>query len=175
MANIRRIVRSETIMSNRDLLSPDRHVEAAARCRLARRSTWRMTISTSKFVAGILLLVLSLALPTTALHGSHSAGGSHSRSSSHARTSKGSHHSRRATSSSVKRDKHGRIKRSSAAKHAFEKRHPCPSTGRTSGRCPGYVVDHIKALECGGADAPSNMQWQTVAAGKAKDRTEGCR
>jgi hypothetical protein len=35
----------------------------------------------------------------------------------------------------------------------------------------GYVVDHVKPLECGGADAPSNMQWQTVAAGKAKDKT----
>jgi hypothetical protein len=72
----------------------------------------------------------------------------------------------------VARNKHGRIKRSSAAKHAFERQHPCPSTGKTSGRCPGYVVDHVKALECGGADAPSNMQWQTIAEGKAKDKTE---
>lgn len=38
--------------------------------------------------------------------------------------------------------------------------------------CPGYVIDHIKALACGGADAPENMQWQTVAEGKAKDRWE---
>jgi hypothetical protein len=38
------------------------------------------------------------------------------------------------------------------------------------------VVDHVKPLECGGADAPGNMQWQTVAAGKAKDETErNCR
>jgi len=35
-----------------------------------------------------------------------------------------------------------------------------------------YVVDHIKPLACGGADDPSNMQWQTVAAARAKDRTE---
>jgi hypothetical protein len=48
--------------------------------------------------------------------------------------------------------------------------------GKTSGRCPGYVVDHVKALECGGVDEPSNMQWQTIAAGKAKDKTErNCR
>ena len=72
----------------------------------------------------------------------------------------------------VARNKHGRIKRSSAAKHAFERQHPCPSTGKTSGRCPGYVVDHVRPLECGGADAPSNMQWQTIAEGKAKDKTE---
>lgn len=78
--------------------------------------------------------------------------------------------------STVQRDKHGKIKRSKAAKSAFEREHPCPSTGKTSGRCPGYVVDHVKPLECGGADAPSNMQWQTVAEGKAKDKTEGsCR
>ena len=74
--------------------------------------------------------------------------------------------------SSVQRDSHGRIKRSKAAKAAFERESPCPSTGKTSGRCPGYVVDHVNPLECGGADAPSNMQWQTIADGKAKDKTE---
>jgi len=48
-------------------------------------------------------------------------------------------------------------------------------TGYPNGR-PGYVIDHIKPLACGGADAPSNMAWQTVAEGKAKDRVErrGC-
>jgi hypothetical protein len=33
------------------------------------------------------------------------------------------------------------------------------------GACPGYVIDHINPLECGGADAPFNMQWQTIAEG----------
>jgi hypothetical protein len=48
-------------------------------------------------------------------------------------------------------------------------------TGYPHGR-PGYVIDHIVPLACGGADAPSNMQWQTVAAAKAKDKWErkGC-
>lgn len=74
------------------------------------------------------------------------------------------------------RDSHGRISRSTAAKNAFKRQQPCPSTGRSSGACPGYVIDHVRPLECGGADAPSNMQWQTIAAGKAKDRTErNCR
>jgi hypothetical protein len=78
--------------------------------------------------------------------------------------------------SSLTRDKHGHIKRSSAARAAFTREHPCPSTGKTSGRCPGYVVDHVNALECGGADDKSNMQWQTTADAKAKDKTEGhCR
>src|SRR5262249_49175312 len=40
----------------------------------------------------------------------------------------------------------------------------------------GYVVDHIVPLECGGADVPANMQWQTVQEAKIKDRTErNCR
>jgi len=44
-------------------------------------------------------------------------------------------------------------------------------TGYPHGR-PGYVVDHIVPLCAGGADAPSNMQWQTVEEGKVKDRQE---
>lgn len=70
------------------------------------------------------------------------------------------------------RDEHGRFKRSEAAKDAFKQEHPCPSTGKTSGACPGYVIDHIQALKHGGADAPSNMQWQTVEAAKEKDKWE---
>jgi hypothetical protein len=73
---------------------------------------------------------------------------------------------------SCARDSHGRIKRSATAKHDFQKAHPCPSTGKTSGGCPGYVVDHVVPLKRGGADAPSNMQWQTKAAAKAKDKIE---
>jgi hypothetical protein len=57
--------------------------------------------------------------------------------------------------------------------------HPCPG-GPDKGsvrRCKGYIVDHKKALACGGVDKPANMQWQTVAAAKAKDKVElkGCR
>jgi hypothetical protein len=50
--------------------------------------------------------------------------------------------------------------------------HPCPATGKTSGACKGYVVDHVVPLKGGGADAPANMQWQTVAEAKAKDKIE---
>jgi hypothetical protein len=75
------------------------------------------------------------------------------------------------TATSVLRDSNGRIKRSEEAKAQFER-----ATGYPHGR-PGYVVDHKIALACGGADAPSNMQWQTIAEGKAKDKTEriGCK
>jgi len=34
------------------------------------------------------------------------------------------------------------------------------------------VIDHVQPLNHGGADAPGNMQWQTVAASKAKDNVE---
>ncbi len=66
----------------------------------------------------------------------------------------------------VARDERGRIQRSEAARHAFARQ-----TGYPNGR-PGYVIDHIKPLACGGADAPSNMQWQTAAAAKMKDKVE---
>jgi hypothetical protein len=66
---------------------------------------------------------------------------------------------------------HARIKRSIAAKHEFWR-----ESGHLHG-WPGHVVDHITPLACGGADAPSNMQWETVTEAKAKDRWErrGCR
>jgi hypothetical protein len=75
-------------------------------------------------------------------------------------------------SSTVQRDSHGKIKRSEKARRAFMKTHPCPATGKTSGACHGYVVDHVKSLASGGVDDPSNMQWQTVAAAKEKDKWE---
>ena len=55
---------------------------------------------------------------------------------------------------------------------AFKHDHPCPATGRSKGPCKGYVIDHINPLACGGADRPSNMQWQTTAEAKAKDKWE---
>jgi hypothetical protein len=75
-------------------------------------------------------------------------------------------------SATALRDSHGKIERSKKAKDDFERTHPCPSTGKTSGACPGYVIDHVVALKRGGADDPSNMQWQTVADAKAKDKWE---
>jgi hypothetical protein len=72
---------------------------------------------------------------------------------------------------SIKRDSRGRMKRSTEAKDAFRRERPCPSTGTGSGACPGYVIDHVRPLECGGADDPSNMQWQTIADGNASLRT----
>jgi hypothetical protein len=70
------------------------------------------------------------------------------------------------------RDVRGRIHRSASAKSRFRATHPCPATGSRSGRCTGYVIDHVCPLACCGADAPSNMQWQTRAEAKAKDAWE---
>lgn len=72
---------------------------------------------------------------------------------------------------------HQKHHRSESAKNDFKRSSPCPSNGNNHGPCPGYVIDHVNPLACGGADASSNMQWQTVADGKAKDKWErvGCR
>ena len=69
-----------------------------------------------------------------------------------------------------------REQRSAAVKREFQLTHPCPATGLTSGACPGWVKDHIVPLACGGPDAPSNMQWQTIRDARAKDKWEakGC-
>ena len=63
-----------------------------------------------------------------------------------------------------------------APKGEFKQQHPCPATGSPKGPCKGYVIDHIVPMARHGIDAPSNMQWQTVADAKAKDRWErkGC-
>ena len=65
-----------------------------------------------------------------------------------------------------------RIKRSQSAKVEFKYENPCPATGARKGPCKGYVIDHVQALACGGADRPENMQWQTIAEGRAKDKWE---
>lgn len=62
--------------------------------------------------------------------------------------------------------------RSAAERTAFHRSNPCPSTGKLHGKCPGYVVDHIVPLCAGGADHQINMQWQELAASKAKDKLE---
>jgi hypothetical protein len=67
---------------------------------------------------------------------------------------------------------HAAEHRSRAVTREFQREHPCPSTGLTTGACPGYWKDHIVPLACGGPDAASNMQWQTVEDARAKDAWE---
>ena len=72
----------------------------------------------------------------------------------------------------VARDSRGHIARTEQARVEFKKAHPCPSTGKAYGACPGYVIDHVTPLKRGGSDAPANMQWQTTAEARAKDKWE---
>jgi hypothetical protein len=62
--------------------------------------------------------------------------------------------------------------RSRAVAREFQRDHPCSSTGLPTGPCPGFWKDHIVPLACGGPDAVSNMQWQTIADARAKDEWE---
>ena len=71
----------------------------------------------------------------------------------------------------------GRIARSAAAKTAFRRVHPCPSTREIRGACPGWAVDHVIPLACGGCDAIGNLQWMPLPTKSAsgvlpKDRWE---
>ena len=101
--------------------------------------------------------ILALSLAVCVLLGTAGARGSHYSYRSHRSSSHSScwacHH------------------RSASARREFMQR-----TGYPHGR-NGYVIDHSVPLACGGADAPSNMQWQTKEETKAKDRWErdGCR
>jgi len=51
-----------------------------------------------------------------------------------------------------------------------------------SPECPADIIgicikDHVVPLACGGPDTVSNIQWQTTADGKSKDKWErkGCK
>ena len=144
------------------------------------------------------LLASSPAFALAGGHGGHSSSGSHSSrssGSSHSSASTGHRSSGHASSSSHRsggskkagpsskhsstthkstgvRGAHGKIKRDPEQRARFMRSHPCPSTGKTHGACRGYVVDHVQALKHGGRDDPSNMQWQSVQAAKAKDKWE---
>lgn len=122
------------------------------------------------------LIALAFALmlagvPSMARGGGHSgkSAGTHrpARASSGAKV-----HSPRTKCVGCTRTSNGEIKRSGAAKREFQRSHPCPATGKATGPCKGYVVDHVVPLKRGGADSPSNMQWQTKEAAKAKDKIE---
>jgi hypothetical protein len=57
------------------------------------------------------------------------------------------------------RNAQGKIVRRADVLAAFQRVHPCPVTGLTSGACPGWSKNHVVPLACGGADAVWNMQW----------------
>jgi hypothetical protein len=75
------------------------------------------------------------------------------------------------------RDSRGSIKRSRAAVAAFRRANPQPVDAH--GKKQPAVVDHIIPIACATSpadqarlDRPWNMQWQLIAAAKAKDAWE---
>jgi hypothetical protein len=137
-------------------------------------------------VTALLVVLACLAPAATAKggNGSHASSSSahsstapyrssaHSNSGAHSRSSHPGSGSHGKAAPWVHRDAHGKIARDPRQTNAFKKAHPCPSTGKASGSCPGYVIDHVVPLKRGGADTPGNMQWQTEGAAKAKDKWE---
>jgi hypothetical protein len=75
-----------------------------------------------------------------------------------------------------RRNARGEIIRRADVIGAFRRAHPCPVTGMATGACPGWSIDHVIPLACGGCDAVSNMQWLPNAlkstAVTGKDRFE---
>ena len=57
------------------------------------------------------------------------------------------------------RNADGSIKRSAAVLAAFQRIHPCPSTGKMVGACPGWARNHNLPLACGGCDSVANLSW----------------
>ena len=121
--------------------------------------------------------IASLLLSPAVLARGHSSSSGRSESSHSRAASPKAYHAPREHQHSkaavgVPRDAKGRIKRDPKAKSEFKHTHPCPATGKSGGKCQGFVIDHVNPLKRGGADAPFNMQWQSVEAAKAKDRIE---
>jgi hypothetical protein len=122
---------------------------------------------------GAASVIRSAAFAITAALGLIGAGdGAHARSVSLSGAHSTSQRSRSPLETFLARSARSRIKREAAARDAFRRSNPCPSTGKTSGDCPGYAIDHVTALEHGGADEPTNMQWRTTDAAKLRDKTE---
>lgn len=80
-------------------------------------------------------------------------------------------------SADIARNTDGSIRRRADVLRAFQKVHPCPSTGLPTGACPGWAKDHVMPLDCGGRDEVSNLQWlpnsiKSAAGTYPKDRWE---
>ena len=118
---------------------------------------------------GGLIAITLLTVPVLAKGSSGRSSSSRALGTSHGSSARSAGSTR---CSSCTRQVNGRIRRSSRAKSEFQRSNPCPSTRKTSGACPGYVIDHVTPLKRGGVDKSSNMQWQTKEAAKAKDKSE---
>lgn len=69
----------------------------------------------------------------------------------------------------VVRGANGAHKRSATVLAAFQRIHPCPSTGEKTGACPNWAIDHTIPLACGGVDAVYNLAWIPDVAKSCKE------
>ena len=73
-----------------------------------------------------------------------------------------------------KAKKQQKPRRSKSIRKTFTETMACPATGTYIESCPGYEVDHVIPLACGGKDSVSNMQWLTKEANRKKG-SMGCK
>ena len=57
------------------------------------------------------------------------------------------------------RDADGSISRRADVLAEFKKIHPCPGTGKSTGACRGWRMNHTVPLACGGCDSVGNLVW----------------
>ena len=70
------------------------------------------------------------------------------------------------------RDESGEIIRSSKVRYRFKVNEPCPAGYKAYEACPGWQIDHVIPLVCGGCDSVSNMQWLPTDLKRFKDALE---
>lgn len=66
----------------------------------------------------------------------------------------------------------GDLKRDPHVRAQWMLTHPCPSTGKTRGRCDGWQVDHRIPLCFYGEDKPYNLTWKTVQDHREKTKLD---
>jgi hypothetical protein len=101
--------------------------------------------------------------------------GSHSSSLSSTHSNSLSEHHNKNYAEGVPRDSHGRIERSEKAKDDFKHSHPCPSTGKSSGSCPGYAIDHVIPLKRGAPTIPRTCSARQRPTRKRRTRSNSHR
>lgn len=62
--------------------------------------------------------------------------------------------------------------RSASAVAEFRKSNACPATGRFSGECSGWEIEHTRPLCAGGADEAANMTWMRKKDHKLKTKAD---
>lgn len=118
----------------------------------------RRSRASSVLLIGVLFLGAPI-VPATAL----AHGGGLNAEGCHNNRKTGDYHCHRAVARST-----AAPRRSRSVRSEFQRLSPCPSTGRASGSCPGWEVDHVVPLACGGTNSLGNLQWLTREENRSK-------